>query len=87
MLALAQRFEGGKLSARDCVRIIGAGLRGAGHGIEDTAVARMQTPNGIPGFIDIVARLLIATFGQSATSATQAVTPANPNDGPWRPSA
>ena len=29
MLALAQRFGGGRLSARDCVRIIGAGLRGA----------------------------------------------------------
>ena len=65
MLALAQRFEGGKLSARDCVRIIGAGLRGAGHDITDAAVARMQAPNGIPGFIDIVARLLIATFGSS----------------------
>ena len=65
MLALAQRFEGGKLSARDCVRIIGAGLRGAGHDITDAAVARMQAPNGIPGFIDIVARLLIATFGQA----------------------
>jgi hypothetical protein len=65
MLALAQRFEGGKLSARDCVRIIGAGLRGAGHDITDAAVARMQAPGGIPGFIDIVARLLIATFGSS----------------------
>ena len=65
MLALAQRFEGGKLSARDCLRIIGAGLRGAGHDIADAAVARMQAPGGIPGFIDIVARLLIATFGSS----------------------
>ena len=66
MLALAQRFEGGKLSARDCVRIVGAGLRGAGHDIDDATVARMHTPNGIPGFIDIVACLLIATFTPSA---------------------
>ena len=65
MMALAQRFEGGKLSARDCVRIIGAGLRGAGYDLDDATVARMQTPNGIPGFIDIVARLLIATFSPS----------------------
>ncbi|MEQ1697876.1 MAG: gene transfer agent family protein [Hyphomicrobiaceae bacterium] len=70
MLALAQRFEGGKLSARDCVRIIGAGLRGAGHDITDEAVARMQAQNGIPGFIDIVARLLIATFGSSPSPRT-----------------
>ena len=38
MLALASRFESGRLSARDCVRIIGAGLRGAGHEIADDAV-------------------------------------------------
>ena len=62
MLALAQRFEGGRLSARDCVRIIGAGLRGAGHDIPDDAVARMQSDGGATGFVDIVARLLRATF-------------------------
>ena len=63
MLALAQRFEGGRLSARDCVRIIGAGLRGAGHDIPDEAVARMQANGGVTGFVDIVARLLTVTFG------------------------
>ena len=63
MLALAQRFEGGRLSARDCVRIIGAGLRGAGHTITDDAVARMQADGGVTGFVDIVARLLTITFG------------------------
>ena len=40
MLALATRFEKGRISARDCVRIIGAGLRGAGHEIANDAVAR-----------------------------------------------
>jgi hypothetical protein len=63
MLALAQRFEGGRLSARDCVRIIGAGLRGGGHKIADEAVARMQAEGGVAGFVDIVARLLTITFG------------------------
>ncbi len=62
MLALAQRFEGGRLSARDCVRIIGAGLRGAGNDIPDAKVAQMQTDGGIAGFVDIVARLLTITF-------------------------
>ncbi len=65
MLALAQRFEGGRLSARDCVRIIGAGLRGAGHKIADEAVARMQADGGVAGFVDIVARLLTITFAPS----------------------
>ena len=53
----------GRLSARDAVRIIAAGLRGAGHDIADEAVARMQAEGGAAGFVDIVARLLAATFG------------------------
>ena len=57
MLALAARFERGRLSSRDCVRIIAAGLRGAGSSIGDDEVARMQADGGIAGFVDIVARL------------------------------
>ena len=63
MLALAERFQAGRLSARDAQLIIGAGLRGAGHDIADEAVARMQADGGAAGFVDIVARLLAATFG------------------------
>ena len=63
MMALAERFQSGRLSARDAQRIIGAGLRGAGHDIDDAAVARMQAEGGAAGFVDIVARLLTATFG------------------------
>ena len=62
MLALAERFEKGRFSATDATRIIGAGLRGAGHGIADEAVAAMQADGGAAGFVDIVARLLRATF-------------------------
>ena len=63
MLAVAERFSRGRLSARDAVRIIGAGLRGAGHQITDDAVARMRAEGGAAGFVDIVSRLLSATFG------------------------
>jgi Phage tail tube protein, GTA-gp10 len=63
MLSLAQRFEGGRLSARDCVRIIGAGLRGAGAAISDDEVARLQAEGGAAGFVAVVAQLLSATFG------------------------
>jgi len=63
MLALAERFGRGRLSARDAVRIIGAGLRGAGHQFTDDAVARMRAEGGAAGFVDIVSRLLTATFG------------------------
>ncbi len=63
MLSLANRFSGGRISANDCVRIIGAGLRGGGHDVADAAVARMRGTEGASGYISIVARLLAATFG------------------------
>jgi hypothetical protein len=62
MLALATRFESGRLKAHDCVRILGAGLRGAGHAITDEEVARMRCEDGAAGFVGIVANLLQATF-------------------------
>ena len=62
MLALATRFEKGRIAAMDCVRIIGAGLRGAGYEIANSEVAAMHSDRGAAGFIDIVARLLSATF-------------------------
>lgn len=62
MLALATRFEKGRISARDCQRIIGAGLRGAGSDVSDQAVAAMRAEGGAAGYVDIVARLLSATF-------------------------
>ncbi len=68
MLALASRFERGRLSASECVRIIGAGLRGAGHDITDDMVATMHTTNGVAGFVDIVARLLKASFELPSTA-------------------
>jgi hypothetical protein len=65
MLALAQRFEAGRLSARDAIRIIAAGMRGAGHELDERRVASMQADGGAAGFVDVVARLLTATFGAS----------------------
>jgi len=64
MLALAQRFSGGRIAARDAIRIIGAGLRSGGHMTDDAAVGDMRVDGGAAGFIDIVARLLRATFGE-----------------------
>jgi hypothetical protein len=68
MLALASRFEAGRLSARDAIRIIGAGLRGGGLDLDDGNIARMQAEGGASGFVDIVARLLTATFGAALAS-------------------
>lgn len=70
MLALAARFEKGRLSASDCVRVIGAGLRGAGYEIRDMEVAAMQSERGAAGYVEIVAKLLRATFGGSGDAGT-----------------
>lgn len=66
MLAVAERFETGRIKATDAIRIIAAGLRGAGQDINDDAVARMTVDNGAAGYVDIVARLLAATFSPAA---------------------
>jgi hypothetical protein len=63
LAALAQRFGQGRMSARDLVRIIGAGLRGAGETATDDEVARLSAPGGAEGFVRIAAELLEATFG------------------------
>ena len=76
MLALAERFGRGRLSARDATRIIGAGLRGGGADFSDENVQCMQADGGAAGFVDIVARILAATFGSTA-SAKAAVAPSS----------
>ncbi len=63
LTALAERFERGRLSARDAVRILGAGLRGGGLDIAADDVARLAHAEGAAGFVRAVADLLQATFG------------------------
>jgi Phage tail tube protein, GTA-gp10 len=62
MLAVAERFEAGRIAARDAIRMIGAGLRGAGYDLDDEVVAAMKSEGGAAGFVDVVARLFAATF-------------------------
>jgi hypothetical protein len=62
LVALAERFGSGRLSARDLSRIIGAGLRGAGEAVTDDEVAAMTAEGGAAGFVKIAAELIAATF-------------------------
>lgn len=64
--ALVERFSSGRLSANDLIRVIGAGLRGAGQAVRDEDVAAMRADDGVAGFAAIVAELLVATFGGSS---------------------
>ncbi len=72
--ALVARFSSGKLSALDMIRIIGAGLRGAGNDIADDEVRAMRSEAGAAGFATIVSDLLTTTFG----AAGPAGEPPNP---------
>ena len=65
LIGLAERFENGRLSARDLMTIIGAGLRGAGNAISDDDLARMSIEGGLTGAAQIVVRLLQVTFGDA----------------------
>jgi hypothetical protein len=67
LVALAERFGSGRLSASDIVRIIGAGLRGAGEAVSDDDVAAMRADGGAAAFVRIAAELIAATFeGEAA---------------------
>ena len=66
LTGLAERFATGRVSARDLIAIIGAGLRGAGHAITEDDLARLSIEDGLKGAADIAARLLAATFGGAA---------------------
>lgn len=63
LVALTERFGSGRLKAQDLIRIIGAGLRGAGESVTDDEVARMEVDGGAQGYVRIAADLIAATFG------------------------
>ena len=72
LLAIAERFEQGRIRASDAIRVIGAGLRGGGNAVSEDEVAQFRVEGGAAGFIRIVAELLKATF------AVEDVQPKNP---------
>lgn len=70
LAGLASRFSAGKLKAVDMIRIIGAGLRGAGNVFSDEEVAAVSVEGGVGGYAALVRDLLTATFvGERADAA------------------
>jgi Phage tail tube protein, GTA-gp10 len=62
MVAIAERFEGGRIKATDAIKVIGAGLRGGGLTFSDDEVSKLSVAGGAAGYLRIVAELLKATF-------------------------
>lgn len=63
LAALGERFATGRLSARDLIRLLGAGLRGGGADLADEAVARLALAEGLEPALHAIAAMLAATFG------------------------
>ncbi|HLA20339.1 MAG TPA: gene transfer agent family protein [Pseudolabrys sp.] len=66
LVALTERFGSGRLKARDLIRIIAAGLRGAGETVSDGEVAAFVVDGGAQGYVRIAAELIAVTFGDAA---------------------
>ena len=66
LMGLGERFASGRVSARDLIVILGAGLRGGGNAVTDDDLARMAIEGGLVGAAGIAAQLLRATFGDAA---------------------
>ena len=75
LVALAERFGTGRLKARDLVRVIAAGLRGAGADLSDDEVAGMRVDDGAAGYVRIAAELIAATFGGAAAAEEKSARP------------
>lgn len=79
LVDLAAKFEDGRLSARDLLRIIGCGLRGGGNAISDRELASLSVSEGLHGYVSIAARLLAAAFGAQSAGDVSAFPP-SPQD-------
>lgn len=82
ILAVAERLQSGRVSARDCRAILAAGLRGAGEAVTDDDVAAMTVEGGAPGYVRIVADLIAATFPPPDAGLPPDSAPGNPEAPP-----
>jgi hypothetical protein len=67
--ALAERFAGGRLSARDLLKLLAVALRGGGHALSDDEVAGLPLDCGVEALAVALGDCLAAAFGSA---------PANP---------
>lgn len=63
LVALVERFESGLFSADDLLKLIAAGLKGAGEDVTEAELGQMTVAGGPVGAARSAAALLAATFG------------------------
>jgi hypothetical protein len=81
IMALGERFSGGRLSARDILRVLGAGLRGAGAATTDEELAGLPIEGGAAMAARHAFDLLRHAFGieDAAGDAPQSAPESPPN--------
>lgn len=67
--ALVARFAGGKLAARDLMRLIGAGLAGGGEPMDAAELAALGRDDSLAEMAAAAGELLRVTFGGEATAS------------------
>jgi hypothetical protein len=71
--ALGERLSSGRISSRDLLKLVVAGLRGGGHALDDAEVAALPLAGDLDAIATAVGDMLVATFG-----SREAETAANP---------
>ena len=69
ILSLAERFERGRISAGEALKILAAGLKGGGYTLTIDEIAEMRADGGAAGYVRIVAELLAVSAMQTGLSA------------------
>jgi hypothetical protein len=64
LAGLAERLASGRLSARDILRIVAIGLKGAGNALSDDEIAQMTPDTGLEPLVAAIVAMLAAAFGQ-----------------------
>jgi alkyl hydroperoxide reductase subunit AhpF len=70
IMALGERFGQGRLSARDIIRVLGAGLRGAGETISDDELSTLEIEGGAAMAARHAIALLSHAFGVEGDEAS-----------------
>ena len=79
LLSLVRRLTSGKLKSKEAISILGAGLRGGGHNVDDQEISQMQFDGGVVGMVNLVADLLNSTFGSPSDNNSRGIQNSKPN--------
>ena len=66
LVALAERFEQGRVSAGDLIALLAAGLAGAGHEVTETEIAAAEIEGGAVAALEAGLALLAHAFRPGA---------------------